>query len=457
MHNTKILCTIGPASEKSETIKQMFEAGMNAARINTSHGTLEEYTEKIKKIRKIVNIPILFDTSGPQIRLVSKKEILLEKGAQVNAGFSAKKNLYFSRNFFNEIKTGSSVFLSDGLAELVVVKKDNKLKEITLKSLNQITLKGNMHSNIPSIYLDIPILSPRDKKVIALAKKTGIDFINLSFTRRKSDIIAVKKLLKGSNVGIIAKIENWEGVKKIDEILSEADGIMVARGDLGMEIPMEKVPIVQKAIVKKCNQAGKISIIATQMLASMVKNPLPTRAETSDVANAILDGADCVMLSNETAIGEFPVEAVKVIGKIASETEQAVKSTIDSKMLSGVSDTISKSIHNISKNIKVDKIVAVTRSGFTARMISRFKPKQKVIAVTDNPAVARKLWLSYGVIPVLIKKIPKQHRIPLIAKILAKKGILKKTEIAVFTAGYYSKKEYSSNMIVVVKAGDLLK
>jgi pyruvate kinase len=457
MRKTKILCTIGPASDSPAAIKKMVSAGMDAARINTSHGTPEEYADKIRKIRKIANIPVLMDTAGPQVRLVSRKEIALKKGSKAIAGFSDTKELYFSKDFFREIKKGSSVFLSDGIAELVVLEKNNAKKEITLRSMNHIILHGNMHSNIPSVYLDMPILSPRDKKVIALAKKMGADFINLSFTRRKEDVIAAKRLLKGSNVGIIAKIENAEGVRNIDEILAEADGVMVARGDLGMEIPMEKVPLAQKEITRKCNQAGKIAIIATQMLASMVKNPIPTRAETSDVANAMLDGADCVMLSNETAVGSFPVEAVKVIGKIAKETEPFVKSKVDNRKLAGISDTISKSIHNMSMHVKADRIVAVTRSGFTGRMISRFRPEQEIIAVTDRPEVARKLGLSYGITPFLIKKIPGQHRIPTIAKAIIKRGALKKSDLAIFTSGFYSKEEPSSNMIVVVRAGDLLK
>ncbi|MFH1235232.1 MAG: pyruvate kinase [Candidatus Diapherotrites archaeon] len=457
MRKTKILCTIGPASDSAAAIKKMVRAGMDAARINTSHGSLEEYADKIRKIRKIADLPVLMDTAGPQVRLVSRKEIALKKGSKAVAGFSDIKELYFSKDFFNEIKKGSSVFLSDGLAELVVLEKNNAKKEITLKSMNHITLHGNMHSNIPSVYLDMPILSSRDKKVIALAKKMGVDFISLSFTRRKEDVISAKKLLKGSAVGVIAKIENAEGVRNIDEIIAEADGVMVARGDLGMEIPMEKVPLAQKEIVRKCNQAGKIAIIATQMLASMVKNPIPTRAETSDVANAILDGADCVMLSNETAVGAFPVEAVKVIGKIAKETEPFVEPKVDNRKLGGISDTISKSIHNMSRHVKADRIVAVTRSGFTGRMISRFRPRQEIIAVTDRPEVARKLMLSYGVTPFLIKKIPNQHRLPIIAKAIIRRGALKKSDLAIFTSGFYSKEEPSSNMIVVVKARDLLK
>ncbi len=456
MKKTKILCTIGPASEKEGTIKKMVEAGMDAARINTSHGTLAEYREKIKTIRKIANIPVLMDTSGPQIRLVSRKRTELKKGSTVKAGFSPKKNLFFSKNFFSEIKTGKRILLSDGLAELKVVKKDRGKKELTLRALNGITLKGNMHANIPSVYLDIPILSARDKRAIKLAKKMDVDFISLSFTRRKDDVIKARKLLRGSGVGVIAKIENSEGVQKIDSIISAADGIMVARGDLGMEIPSERVPLVQKEIVRKCNQAGKTAIIATQMLASMVSSARPTRAETSDVANAILDGADCIMLSNETAVGNYPVKAVEEMKRIALETEPFVRHRVQSRKLHGIPDTVSKSIYGISKHLPVKKIIAITKSGFTAKMISRFKPKQEIIAVTNNPCVERKLKIVYGVNPLLMEKIPEKKKIARVAEKCHKKGLLKKNELVAFTAGIYLAEEPSSNAIQLHKVSDLL-
>ncbi len=456
MKKTKILCTIGPASEKKETIKKMFEAGMDAVRINTSHGSFSEYIEKIETIRSIANIPILMDTAGPQIRLVSKKIIKLEKGKTIKAGFTPKKSLFFSKDFFEKIKEGKRILLSDGLSELQVIKKNPQKKEIILKALNSITLKGNMHSNIPSVYLNTPILSKRDKKVIRLAKKKNIDFIDLSFTRRKEDIIKAKKLLKGSSVGIIAKIENGEGVQKIDEILTEADGIMVARGDLGLEIPSEEVPLVQKEIVRKCNQAGKTAIIATQMLASMVENPRPTRAETSDVANAILDGADCITLTNETAVGAYPVKAVIEIKKIALRTEPFVKNSVSSKLLKGIPDTVSKSIYNMSKHLPVKKIITITKSGFTAKMISRFKPSQPIISITSNPAVERKLKICYGVTPMLMENIPEKKKIAKVAEQCYKKGFIGKEDLAIFTAGIYLAKEPSSNTIQIHKISDLL-
>jgi len=457
MTKTKLLCTIGPASDSSEVLKEMINAGMDAARINTSHGTLEEYEQKIKRIRRLANIPIHMDTAGPQIRLVSKKPILLKKELSIEVGFDSSKELFFSRDFFSAVKTGAHILLSDGLAEAVVTKKNTEKKTLKLKTMNEITLKGNMHSNIPSVYLDIPILCSRDQKVLELAKRLDVDFINLSFTRRKQDILTVKRALAGSTVGIIAKIENQEGVEKIDEILSEADGVMVARGDLGLEIASERVPIVQKMIVKKCNQAGKPCIIATQMLASMVSNKLPTRAETSDVANAILDGTDCVMLSNETAVGKYPVLAVKEMKRISKHTEPFVKESISEDALEGIPELVSESIYSLSKRLPVKKIVAITRSGFTARIISRFKPTQEIIAVTDRPDVERKLKISFGVKPVFIKEITERKKISRVARWLYKNGMLNSNDLVIFSAGIYQGKTPTSNTIQIHRVNDLVR
>jgi len=456
MTKTKVLCTIGPASDSSKTIGKMVEAGMNAVRINTSHGTLGEYKSTIKRVRKIANIPVHLDTSGPQIRLVSKKKLELKKGSVFSVGFSRKKDLYFSRAFFREIEPGKHILLSDGLAELVVLKKDPGKREITLQTMNSIILHGNMHANIPSIYLDIPILCKKDRKVIALAKRMDADFINLSFTRRKGDVLAARKMLRGSDVGIIAKIENREALQNIAGILEEADGIMVARGDLGLEIPSEQVPLVQKEIVRKCGQAGKPAIIATQMLASMVNNRRPTRAETSDVANAILDGADCVMLSNETAVGLYPTEAVKEMKRIAIQTEPYVRGRVNKKALTGISDVVSKSIHSMSLHLPISRIIAITNSGFTARMISRFKPSQEIIAVTNNAAVERKLRISYGITPVLLNKIPEKKKISRVAGELYRKKLLKRHDLVIFTAGIYQRDEPTSNAIQIHRVSDLL-
>ncbi len=456
MIKTKVLCTIGPASDNSRTIREMVNAGMDAVRINTSHGTPKEYKRTIKRIRRVGSIPVLLDTAGPQIRLVCKKKTKLAKGKSVKVGFSPARDLFFSKDFLREAMPGMHVLLSDGLAEMVITKRDKRERELTLKALTPVVLDGNMHSNIPSVYIDLPTLSERDKEVLRIAKEMEADFINLSFTRRKEDVLAVKKLLKDSGVGIIAKIENSEGVKNVSEILKEADGIMVARGDLGIEIPSEKVPLVQKSIIRKCNQAGKIAIVATQMLASMVSNSRPTRAETSDVANAILDGADCVMLSNETAVGSYPVGATRQMKKIARETEAFVRSHIDKKMLTGIPDVVSKSIYNISKHLAVDKIIAITKSGFTARMISRFKPLQEIIAVTDSQCIERKLKLSYGVKPFYMKKIPEKKKIARVALACFKKGLLEKSNLVIFTAGIYQGKEPTSNTIQIHKVSNLL-
>ncbi len=456
MIKTKVLCTIGPASDNSGTIRKMLKAGMDAVRINTSHGTLEEYRKTIKRIRKISNVPILLDTQGPQIRLVSRKEVKLAKGESVSVGFSQDKELFFSKDFLKEARPGMHVLLNDGLKEMVISKKDKSKKELTLKALMSLTLKGNMHSNIPSVYIDLPILSKHDIEMIEIVREMDADFIDLSFTRRRADVLEARRLLRGSGVGIITKIENSEGVKNVSEILREADGVMVARGDLGIEIPSEKVPLVQKQIVKKCNQAGKIAIVATQMLASMVSNPRPTRAETSDVANAILDGADCVMLSNETAVGAFPVKATREMKKIALQTEPFIKEHVSESMLTGVPHIISESIFAMSKRLPVKKILAITKSGFTARMISRFKPSQEIIAVTDNKGIERKLKLSYGVIPFYLKEIPEKKKIARVALACLKKGLIQKNDLVIFTAGIYQGKEPTSNTIQIHRASNLL-
>jgi pyruvate kinase len=297
--------------------------------------------------------------------------------------------------------------------------------------------------------LDVPTLTERDLKLLDFAKEEEVEFIALSFTRNDQDIMNVKRAIGDSPIGLMAKIENGEGVDNFDHILSEADGIMVARGDLGIEVEPEKVPLIQKRMIAACNQVGKTVITATEMLESMIENFRPTRAEVSDVANAILDGTDVVMLSGETAIGKHPVEAVSTMSKIAEQTEKAVVSRIVDEKFRNVSSAISWSVRNISTSMPLNKIVTITRTGYTAKAIARFKLKQPIIAVTKDPRVRRSLELVYGVHPVCLEYNSSEDRILAVAQSLLVEKMVNETDIVLFTAAFRTTQPHSSNLIEI--------
>ncbi|MFJ5965227.1 pyruvate kinase [Bacillus sp. NPDC093026] len=417
MRKTKIVCTIGPASESIEKLTELIEAGMNVARLNFSHGDFEEHGARIENIRKAgkalgKDIAILLDTKGPEIRTrtVENGAIELVAGADLVVtmedivGNTDKISVTYE-DLIHDVQVGSTILLDDGLIGLEVKELDFDRKEILTKVMNTGTLKNKKGVNVPGVRVNLPGITEKDANDILFGIEQGVDFIAASFVRRASDVLEIRELLEKNNaadIQIIPKIENQEGVDNIDEILEVSDGLMVARGDLGVEIPAEEVPLVQKKLIKKCNKLGKPVITATQMLDSMQRNPRPTRAEASDVANAIFDGTDAIMLSGETAAGIYPVEAVQTMHNIASRSEEALNykailTRRSEEVDVSITDAIGQSVAHTAMKLDVAAIVTPTESGHTARMISKYRPKAPIVAVTANESVARKLSLVFGV------------------------------------------------------------
>ncbi|MBZ5750174.1 pyruvate kinase [Metabacillus rhizolycopersici] len=417
MRKTKIVCTIGPASESIEKLSDLMEAGMNVSRLNFSHGDYEEHGVRIKNIREAAgklnkNIAILLDTKGPEIRTNTMENgaIELEVGNEIIISMTevvgtADKFSVTYEGLIDDIHIGSIILLDDGLIELEVIGIDQSKGEINTKINNSGTLKNKKGVNVPGVSVKLPGITEKDAQDIVFGIEQDVDFIAASFVRRASDVLEIRELLEEHNathIQIIPKIENQEGVDNIDEILEVSDGLMVARGDLGVEIPAEEVPLVQKELIRKCNALGKPVITATQMLDSMQRNPRPTRAEASDVANAIFDGTDAIMLSGETAAGIYPVEAVKTMHNIASRAEQAldykqILSKRSAQVGTTITDAIGQSTAHTALNLGVSAIITPTESGHTARMISKYRPQAPIVAVTASESVARKLALVWGV------------------------------------------------------------
>ncbi|WP_186578397.1 pyruvate kinase [Aquibacillus kalidii] len=417
MRRTKIVCTIGPASESVEKLVQLIENGMNVARLNFSHGDFEEHGARIKNIREAAKkvgktVAILLDTKGPEIRT----GVLKDGQAQLNKGdtvFVSMEDIEGTNErisvtypqLIEDVHVGSKLLLDDGLIELEVTEILKDKKELKTTALNSGLLKNKKGVNVPNVSVNLPGITEKDAQDIKFGIEQGVDFIAASFVRRSSDVLEIRGLLEENNathINIIPKIENREGVDNLDAILQVSDGLMVARGDLGVEIPPEDVPLVQKDMIRKCNNAGKPVITATQMLDSMQRNPRPTRAEASDVANAIFDGSDAIMLSGETAAGDYPVEAVRTMSNIATKAETALnhKAILDVRSKSTdmtITDAISQSVNHSAMNLNVDAILTPTVSGHTARMISKYRPEAPIIAVTFDEQVSRRLSLVWGV------------------------------------------------------------
>jgi len=415
MRRTKIVCTIGPATSSYKLIKKLIEIGMDVARLNFSHGSYEEHSLTYEYIREASlkigkPVAILQDLGGPKIRIgpIQKKSIFLKEGSLFTLttrnvpGNEQKVSItYFSLP--QKVKKGDSLLLADGSLEL-------KVEELTSTDIKCRIIRGGELSshkgiNLPNISLDIPSLTEKDYKHLLFGIEHKFDFIGISFVRKAEDILKVRKILKqkgAEDISLIAKIEKREALDNIEKIIEVSDGIMIARGDLGVEIPLEEVPSAQKIIIERCNQVGKPVITATQMLESMVANPRPTRAEVTDIANAILDGTDAIMLSEETAIGKYPLEAVKIMDKIAIEIEKSInyERILKERALSvkpTVPDAISHATCQIAQDLKVKAIVTFTFSGSTARMVSRYRPSVPIIAASTKESTVRKLALSWGV------------------------------------------------------------
>ena len=419
---TKIVCTIGPASESIDTLKELIKTGLNVCRLNFSHGNYEEHGKRIDNIKAARNemklpIAILLDTKGPEIRTgkFSSPEVNLVEGQNFIItmedvlGDETKCTVSY-KELVNDVKPGNQILIDDGLVGLAV--KEIKGQEILCIVQNAGTIKDNKGVNVPNVKINLPAITPKDKKDIEFGIEQGIDFIAASFVRKASDVLAIREILEehnATNIQIISKIENQEGVDNIDEILEVSDGLMVARGDLGVEIPTEDIPIVQKELIKKCNILGKPVITATQMLDSMIRNPRPTRAEVTDVANAIFDGTDAIMLSGETAAGKYPLESVKTMASIAIRAEQTLdyeellKTKVKLRQLN-ITNAISHATCTTAIDLKASAIITATASGYTARMVSSYRPSAPIIAATNSEMVMRQMGLVWGVYPLLAEK-----------------------------------------------------
>jgi pyruvate kinase len=432
----------------------MYEEGMNGIRINTAYGNTDQYQQIIDNTRNIANIPIILDIKGPEIRLKVKQKKQVKKGDKIEVGFN-NEGISFNHDFYDAMYVSDRIYIDNGKIKTKVIKMGNR--KLHLLVINDGEISNGNGANIPNKQLSIPTLSKKDKELISFADKNRVEFIAISFTRNAEDVRNLKSIPQSSRSGVIAKIENFEGLINLKEILVDVDGIMVARGDLGVEIAPEKVPLAQKRIIKMCNQEGKIVVTATEMLESMIYQPMPTRAEVSDIANAILDGTDAIMLSGETSIGIHPVEAVSMMSRIAKETDPNVKNRVEDNKFINTSDTISKAIQRLCQSMPVDKIVTLTRSGYTARMISRLKVSPQIIAVTAEEKIKRQLELVYNVFPIQIDYKKEKDRILAVASKLRNENLLFDSDIVIFTAASRTFEPHASNLIEVHKIEDLIK
>jgi pyruvate kinase len=477
LRKTKIVCTIGPASESIEKLTQLINSGMNVARLNFSHGDFEEHGARIKNIREAANltgktVAILLDTKGPEIRTNNMQNGAIELQAGQNTivsmteveGTVDKFSVTYA-GLIDDVHVGSKILLDDGLIGLEVTNVDKSSKEIHTKILNSGTLKNKKGVNVPGVSVNLPGITEKDTQDILFGIEQGIDFIAASFVRRAKDVLEIRQLLEennGTHIHIIPKIENQEGVDNIDEILEISDGLMVARGDLGVEIPAEEVPLVQKMLIKKCNALGKPVITATQMLDSMQRNPRPTRAEASDVANAIFDGTDAIMLSGETAAGQYPVEAVQTMHNIASRAESALdhKEILSSRSKDtehNLTDAIGQSVAHTALNLDVKSIITPTESGHTARMISKYRPKAAIVAVTSIEHVVRRLSLVWGVYPQFGRvATTTDDMLDDAVEASLNSGIVNRGDLVVITAGVPVGKAGTTNLMKIHVVGDII-
>ena len=455
MKKTKIVCTIGPASESVEILVKMIEAGMDVARLNFSHGNHEEHLMRIQNIREASEITgktigIMLDTKGPEIRTndMENGRITLEKGTEVRVsmtevlGTKEKFSVTYEQ-LIDDVSVGSTLLVDDGLINLQVTDFDRDNGEIItiVKSGGDLTNKKGM--NVPGVKVNLPGMTEKDIEDIEFGLENDIDFIAPSFIRNGQNVLELTEILEKHNalhVHIIPKIENQEGVDNLEEILKYSDGLMVARGDMGVEIPVEEVPIVQKEMIRKCNIAGKPVITATHMLETMMHNPRPTRAEANDVANAIYDGSDAIMLSGESAAGIYPVESVEMMRDISIRTEEALlnqQPNIDKDFVEfDMTEAIGQAVSQTAKNLNIEIIVAATDSGHTARMISKYRPKAKIVAVTFSKETLRTLTLQWGVEPVLAKKPGStDDMFDLASKIVLENNFSEEGDMIIITAG----------------------
>lgn len=468
MRKTKIICTMGPATDNIEVLRAMARAGMNVARFNFSHGSHEEHKQRmdrVKAVREEYNLPIalLLDTKGPEIRTGDMQDgkIFLKKGEQIRLtprtclGTPSKISITYP-DLYQDVQAGTSILIDDGLIELRV--EQTQEQDILCRVLNDGAVSNHKGINVPDVHLSIPYLSDKDKSDIQFGIEQGVDFIAASFVRTADDVQQLRMLLDengGAHINIIAKIENQQGVENIDGIVSLADGVMIARGDMGVEIPAEDVPPIQKMLIKKVASAGKQVITATQMLDSMMKNPRPTRAEVTDVANAIYDGTGAIMLSGETAAGLYPVEAVTMMARIAERTENDIDYrkrffVRTRKANPDITDAICHATCTTAYDLNARDIVTVTKSGRSARMVARYRPSCGIIGCTPTKKVWYQLNLAWGVTPVLLSETNNVFDLFDSALETAKnQGLMQSGDLAVITSGVPIGVSGTTNMIRV--------
>lgn len=472
MRKTKIICTLGPSTDDDNVLRDMVLSGMDVARFNFSHANHEEHLSRLRKIEQLreeLGIPVatLLDTKGPEIRIGTFKDdrkIQLKEGQTFTLtsreveGDETQVSISYS-NLIYDIEVGTTILIDDGLIEMVV---DNiTATDITCTVKNNGVISNRKGVNVPGVHLSMPFISNKDREDILFAIEHNYDFIAASFVRTAGDVKEIRKILNkhSSQTKIIAKIENYQGVENIDDIIQASDGIMIARGDMGVEIPYEEVPVLQKMIIKKVYNSGKQVITATQMLDSMIKNPRPTRAETTDVANAIYDGTSAIMLSGETAAGAYPVEALQTMVKIAMRAEADIDYRKRFRIQEvcehpDITDAISRATVTTAHDLNAKMIITVTTSGKTARMISRYRPECQILGCTTDPVVCRQLNMAWGVTPLLIAVEHDtfelfDHAIQAVEDA----GYLEDGELAVLTAGVPLGISGTTNIIKVQIAG----
>lgn len=475
MRKTKIVCTLGPASDSVEKLIDLIHAGMNVARLNFSHGSHDEHHKRLMNLREAIRrtgetVAVLLDTKGPEIRTgdMATDEVLLEEGKSLDIsmdecpGTKDKISVTYPQ-LVDDVNIGSKILIDDGLVELEVTGKTDRI--IHTEILNTGILKSKKGIIVPNVSINLPGMTEKDAEDILFGIGEGIDFIAASFVRRAADVLDIRKLCEehgGHGVYILPKIESQEAVDNIEEILRVSDGMMIARGDLGVEIPAEDVPLVQKKLIKLCNRAGKPVITATQMLDSMIRNPRPTRAEASDVANAIFDGTDAIMLSGETAAGKWPVEAVKTMHNIATKTETALNyprilGQLSQSSNTTITDAIGQAVAHTALSLNVSAIVTPTVSGRTARIVSHYRPKAPIIAVTDSVEVAKKMCLVWGAIPVLSKMADTTDEMfDMAIDGALETHLIKAGDLVVITAGVPIAEPGTTNLMKIHIVGDVL-
>ena len=462
---TKIVATIGPATQSEEIITDLIKAGVTTFRLNFSHGDHKDHQERIKTIRKVsekldLDIGILQDLQGPKIRLGRFKDgpVKVKKGDKFSLTSNEVEctksiaNVTYNK-LAEEVTSGKRILLDDGKIEMIVEHVDVGNNLLECKVTVGGVLSNNKGVNFPDVQLSVKALTDKDIEDLEFGLTAGVDWIALSFVRNPSDINEIKNIINnsGHSIPVVAKIEKFEAIDQIDSILPLCDGVMVARGDLGVEMPAEEVPLLQKELIRKANTLGIPIITATQMLDSMASNPRPTRAEVSDVANAILDGTDAVMLSNETAVGDYPVEAVETMATIARRIERDYPlKAIESHLPSTIPNAISAAVSNIARQLDAGAIIPLTKSGSTARNVSKFRPPTPILATTTERSVARRLQLVWGVTPLLVKNDDRTAKTFSIAMQIAQElGILKQGDLVVQTAGTLTGISGSTDLIKV--------